>query len=130
MPPAAYIETQEQLEQTLQYWRNFSFNKNYINLQDAVDKLDTKDSLVTTYHQYAPRWVVSSLLVCPCHPFIYVKDRQTWYQTTGRVPLSRRVALELPSGDRELCPSWRDSSGAAFRGTDVSFHLIYIGPSY
>ena len=54
----AYIETAEQLHDVLNRWKAFSFNEKYINLQDAVDKMETPERLVDAWHQYAPRWMV------------------------------------------------------------------------
>ena len=56
------IETEEQLQHALQYWKNFSFNPAYIKLGEAVCSLDAdKKPSVTAYHQFAPRWVVGPL---------------------------------------------------------------------
>ena len=53
------IETEEQLQHALQYWKNFSFNPAYIKLEEAVCSLEAdKKPVVNAYHQFAPRWVV------------------------------------------------------------------------
>lgn len=62
MTLGTYIETEEDLQRALQFYKNvnFGFGKNYIKLDDAVQSLVDPESkpLVGMHHQFAPRWVV------------------------------------------------------------------------
>ncbi len=64
MEPGAFIQTEEELERALQYWKNIPFKGSPIKLDDAVSTLNTDSRLVGALHPFAPRWVV-----CPtiCH---------------------------------------------------------------
>ena len=67
-----YIETEEQLRNALQRWKNFSFNANYIKLHDAVTSINTDNRLVDGRHQYAPRWLVRLPDLTVCHILIVI----------------------------------------------------------
>lgn len=96
------IETEEQLQNALQYWKDFSFNPGYIKLDEALRSMevDTKP-LVSAYHQFAPRWVVRlSQHITQCTVLSLISlfvAYQAWYETRCRVPLRRYVALEFSS---------------------------------
>ncbi len=57
-----YIETEEDLQRALQFFKNVNLGsgKNYIKLEDAVQSLVDPESkpLISAHHQFAPRWVV------------------------------------------------------------------------
>ena len=55
------IDTEEKLAQALKFWKNFSFVPNYVKLQDAIDTILTDARPVEARHEYAPRWVVSTM---------------------------------------------------------------------
>lgn len=60
------IETEEQLQNALQYWRDFSFNPGYIKLEQALQSMEIDPKpLVSAYHQFAPRWVVRAVQRTP-----------------------------------------------------------------
>ncbi len=53
-----YINTPQKLKYALQYWKNNNFHDTYINLQEALDKLNTKESLVDAHMDFSGRWMV------------------------------------------------------------------------
>ena len=64
MPPTfSFIETEDQLSQALHFWKNFTFSEKCIRLQDAIDTIDTDTPMVEAKHVWAPKWVVSLIVL-------------------------------------------------------------------
>ncbi len=57
---AAIIETVESLDIALQYWKNYTIDPSYINLQHAVDALKNNESFIEARMEYSGRWTVRS----------------------------------------------------------------------
>lgn len=59
-----YIDSPEQLEQALQYWKDYSIDGKYVKLDDVVKTIGTPDSPVEARQEFAARWVVSAVGLC------------------------------------------------------------------
>ncbi|OJT14310.1 hypothetical protein TRAPUB_9171 [Trametes pubescens] len=57
---AAIIETVESLDIALQYWKNYTIDPSYINLQHAVDALKNNESFIEARMEYSGRWTMCS----------------------------------------------------------------------
>ncbi|KAH9848706.1 hypothetical protein C2E23DRAFT_738930 [Lenzites betulinus] len=55
--PETWIETPDQLEHALHYWKNYTFSDSYTNLQDAVDTVNTSDNFLQARQVYPSRWL-------------------------------------------------------------------------
>ncbi|PIL33119.1 hypothetical protein GSI_04568 [Ganoderma sinense ZZ0214-1] len=53
------IDTPEKLHAALDYWKNVTFSKTYIKLDDAVKSMHKPDRLVEGRKEYAARWFLS-----------------------------------------------------------------------
>ena len=60
----SYISSADKLKQALQYWKKFTFSKNYMNLDKSIKALGTSEQDVEASQDYPGRWVVSSRSSC------------------------------------------------------------------
>ncbi|KAI0358766.1 hypothetical protein OH77DRAFT_1215261 [Trametes cingulata] len=50
----------EELDNSLHYWKNYTFSDSYIKLDDAVETISTDQPLVEGRQDYPGRWVMSA----------------------------------------------------------------------
>ena len=56
-----FIDSEDKLNRALSYWKNYTFQPQYINVRHAAETIMTDRRPVEARHEYTPRWVVSQL---------------------------------------------------------------------
>lgn len=77
---STHVDTVEDLRHALHYWKQHSFDKSYIKLNDAVQSLQSESRLVEARASYLSRWVV-------CIDTVYIAD---WAYIHYSSPLNSR----------------------------------------
>ena len=69
------IDTTDKMADALAYWKNFTFVPHYLNLKHAMNNMFTDERAVEAKHEYAPRWVVSNIVI---HNLCFTKAPLSW----------------------------------------------------
>ena len=120
------IETDDQLDQALHFWKNFTFSEKCIRLQDAIDTIGTDTPLVEAKHVWTPKWIVRPSVL---HTYFFSdlkSARQMYRQEGSSLPYRRRLALQLSPGHRQLCAGGRSCTYETSRKSHVSHHHILL----
>ncbi|KAI0349062.1 hypothetical protein OH77DRAFT_1440637, partial [Trametes cingulata] len=56
-----YVDSVVKLQQVLRYWKAFTFDRNYLDLDDTVKAIGTPEQPVERKEDYPGRWVLSRI---------------------------------------------------------------------